>query len=156
MSKSEFWVEHPEADPLMRKMFEDGCSMSQIGAAIGCSRNAVIGKVHRLGLERFVPRATPRQPQTTRRARSPRPPPLPVLVEAPKPLLVEVVEAATLAPPPWVVGHARKQIIELRSDECRWPIGEPGDDFCFCAEPNLRGSSYCPYHDRISRERKRR
>ena len=121
--------------------------MSQIAAAIGCSRNAVIGKVHRLGLERFVGRATPpRQQASTTRVRSPRlPPPL-----------VEVVEATTLAPPPWVVGHARKQIIELRSDECRWPIGEPGEDFCFCAEPNLTGSSYCSYHDGLSRERKRR
>jgi GcrA cell cycle regulator len=123
MTNSSFWQEHPEADPLMRKMFKEGCTMSQIGAAIGCSRNAVVGRVHRLGLKRFVPRATPQQPAP---ARAPRP------------------------KPPWVVGHARRQIIELRSDECHWPINEPGADFCFCAEPNLRGSSYCPYHHRLS------
>jgi GcrA cell cycle regulator len=148
MTNSMFWVEHPEADQVMRKMFEDGCTMSQIGAAIGCSRNAVIGKVHRLGLERFVGRATPPRQQPTKRARSPRlPPPPPVLVEAPMPMLVEVVEAPT-------AGHARKQIIELRSDECRWPVGEPGADLCFCAEPQRWGSSYCAYHDDLSRERK--
>jgi GcrA cell cycle regulator len=144
VSKSEFWVEHPEAELLMREMFEDGFTMSQIGAVIGCSRNAVIGKVHRLGLERFVPRATPllRQPQATRRARSPRPPPPP-----PKPLLVEV-EAPTAE-------HAHKQITELQHGDCRWPVGEPAD-FCFCAEPQRWDSSYCAYHDDLSRERKRR
>jgi GcrA cell cycle regulator len=143
MSKSEFWVEHPEADQVMRKMFEEGCTMSQIGAAIGCSRNAVIGKVHRLGLARFVPRATPRPPQpTTTRARSPRPPP------PPKPLQVEVVEAPT-------AGHTHKQITELQHGDCRWPVGEPAD-LCFCAEPQRWDSSYCAYHDDLSRERKRR
>jgi GcrA cell cycle regulator len=154
MTYSSFWVEHPEADQVMRKMFEDGCTMSQIGAAIGCSRNAVIGKVHRLGLERFQPRSA------TARARSPREPAVPKL-RSPSPQrtrgpMLIFVPGSEVAAPPWVVGHARKQITKLRSDECRWPVGEPGADFCFCAEPNLTGSSYCAYHDDLSRERKRR
>ena len=45
-----------ETDELIKKLWADGRSASQIGAEIGVSRNAIIGRVHRLGLSgRSVP-----------------------------------------------------------------------------------------------------
>ena len=58
MSKSFTWTE--EAETALRKLYAEGCSSSQIAEQIGCpSRNAVIGKVHRLGILRPVKVAKP-------------------------------------------------------------------------------------------------
>src|SRR5687768_18583958 len=56
---------------LLKKLWQDGLSASQIAKQLGgVTRNAVIGKVHRLGLSG---RATPSKPQRTV-FKAPRPP----------------------------------------------------------------------------------
>jgi len=58
MDKSFAWT--PEAEDALRKLYADGFSSSQIAEQIGCpSRNAVIGKVHRLGILRPAKVAKP-------------------------------------------------------------------------------------------------
>lgn len=59
MMKTFAWT--PEAETALRKLYAEGFSSSQIAEQIGCpSRNAVIGKVHRLGILRPVKVATPK------------------------------------------------------------------------------------------------
>src|SRR5262249_56504175 len=62
----------------LRSCVGDGMTCSQIAAAIGVSRNAVIGKIHRLGLSSGrAPRRGPRaqRPPRPRHPRGPTPPP---------------------------------------------------------------------------------
>lgn len=57
--KEPFWTDDKIAE--MRRLAAEGHSSSQMGAVLGCSRNAVIGKMHRLKFEfGFRPKATPR------------------------------------------------------------------------------------------------
>ncbi len=57
------WTE--ERVELLKQLWTDGRSASQIAAEIGgCSRNAVIGKIHRLGLSgRAKPGPAPAEPK---------------------------------------------------------------------------------------------
>jgi len=125
-------------------------SASEIGAKIGASRNAVIGKASRLGLTGGKPkpiqtRKPSADPKTVRaralrraRAAGISPPPLPKR------------EPATTAPPP-PVDSKRVPLIELTYRSCRWPLGDPqDDDFCFCGadrESLAVNRPYCAGHE---------
>jgi len=52
-SKNSMWTNQREA--ILRRMWKGGASASIIGDELGISRNAVIGKVHRLKLEPRLP-----------------------------------------------------------------------------------------------------
>ena len=44
-----------------------------------------------------------------------------------------------------------KKLIDLESDDCRWPLGEPrSPHFRFCAAHQLPGYPYCERHCRIA------
>jgi len=46
-----------------------------------------------------------------------------------------------------------KLLLDLESQDCRWPIGEPRHpDFHFCGAPQLPGHPYCERHWRIALE----
>ena len=118
------WTEERIDD--LRRLWDAGYSASAIGKQIGMSKNAVIGKAHRLGL----------------RAR-----PSPIRRSAPKPILtgrIRLEEPRTEpAPPPPPVRPRRI----ARGSTCLWPIGDPGDtDFRFCEEPVAEGKPYCAEH----------
>src|SRR5262245_14680333 len=135
----------------LRELWASGISAGEIAKQLGCgiSRNAVIGKAHRLKLERRVERqaTAPRQYPTQRRKRvTPRLvlpdwPPRPPKPPAPPP------------EPPRPRPHLLT-LFELRSDSCRWPIElddpktywEPTTHFCGARA--LENSPYCDMHDR--------
>jgi GcrA cell cycle regulator len=132
----------------LKQMWIDGLSASQIAARLGgVTRNAVIGKVHRLGLSgRGAPtRVTRRRPASPRAARSQSASPAPrreatkkpVAVPAPEPEEVEFVsDPATQA-----------NLLELNEQTCKWPIGDPGDEnFHFCGQRSAPGLPYCAAH----------
>src|SRR5579862_2686395 len=87
---------------LLKKLWQDGLSASQIAKQLGgVTRNAVIGKVHRLGLSG---RATPSKPTRTT-FKAPRPArPVSAAPSAPRRFCEEVPAAVekcgTLAPSP--------------------------------------------------------
>lgn len=96
------------------------------------SRAAVIGKWFRLGLDIAATRGaatrTPRTPRTPRRERA-----LPPL--RPEPYAIRA------GLPPAV---ATKRFADLEPDDCRWPVGNPGEPtFGFCASPRIPGLPYC-------------
>ncbi|TVR09380.1 MAG: GcrA cell cycle regulator [Salinarimonadaceae bacterium] len=161
---------------LLRKLWEEGRSASQIAAEIGgVTRNAVIGKVHRLGLSGRVksgapsaaksrtraaaPRAREAAPATAHRARPAAEPatrkPGPI---APAPLTqrFETVSAGRLienAPPsePALGEGERVTIMDLREGMCRWPIGDPtSPEFRFCGAQAQIGVPYCLHHAQIA------
>jgi GcrA cell cycle regulator len=133
----------------LRKLWLDGFSASQIAKQLGggLTRNAVIGKVHRLGLSG---RAAPSQPQrpafkATRPARpAPAPAPAPrrpePVLQAAEPKVVYVAEEAGSA-----------TVLTLGAHMCKWPIGDPSSDgFSFCGRVSSGEGPYCAHHAQVA------
>jgi GcrA cell cycle regulator len=140
----------------LKKLWSDGLSASQIAAELGgITRNAVIGKVHRLGLSgraKSTSSAAPRQ----RKARSPA-----HMLRIGRPAirgntaLAHAYEIEAEAEPELIdnvipIGQ-RRTILELTEQTCRWPVGDPGSgDFFFCGGNTVGGLPYCGYHSRVA------
>src|SRR5579863_2741845 len=131
---------------LLKKLWLDGLSASQIAKQLGgVTRNAVIGKVHRLGLSG---RATPSQPSRTvfKAPRPPRP-------AAPsQPIHRRIAEHHAPAPrPPYVELPGTATVLTLGAHMCKWPIGDPSsDDFTFCGRRAGDEGPYCVDHARLA------
>lgn len=141
------WTE--ERVETLKKLWSDGLSASQIAAELcHVSRNAVIGKVHRLGLSGRATTVSRRHGE--RRPRPARAVTMAKLRAASAP----VAGALALAPvgEPEIHGNVipfsqRRTFAELNSVSCRWPVGDPvTPDFFFCGGYTAEGFSYCPYH----------
>ena len=138
----------------LKKLWSDGLSASQIAAALGgITRNAVIGKVHRLGLSGRAKSPAAAEP----RARKPRSHAALLRVARPavrgnNALAYEFEPEAEPEPIDNVIPLGqRRSLIELSEETCRWPIGDPGSpDFFFCGGHALTGLPYCSYHSRIA------
>jgi GcrA cell cycle regulator len=140
---------------LLKKFFDAGLSCSQIACEIGTTRNAVIGKMHRLGLSRpknlFADRIKARRaPKDSWRPKTLRPKLRGLSISAQR-------EALRAAYPGSAVHEAvidsphKCSLLELSPAQCRWPISEPGSaDFGFCANPSVDGFSYCAGHARLA------
>ncbi|WP_371348742.1 GcrA family cell cycle regulator [Ancylobacter sp. IITR112] len=144
---------------LLKKLWSEGLSASQIAAELGgVTRNAVIGKVHRLGLSGrakapAAPAPRPRKPRPAPAAQVARPMVQGNTVLAP-------VMAPVAEPEPEVVPDAvakvipmgeRCTILDLTEFTCRWPVGDPGKgDFHYCGSRSKTGLPYCAYHARIA------
>ena len=139
---------------LLKKLWAEGLSASQIAGRLGSvSRNAVIGKVHRLGLSG---RATtsrmkshrPRQRMASKRMAKSR------YATIGNPALRALYNAETnvYLPPTeeLVIPVAeRKSIQTLTEVTCRWPIGDPQHtEFHFCGKNKVPGLPYCEFHAR--------
>jgi len=112
---------------LLRKLWADGLSCAQIAAELGAglTRNAVIGKIHRLGrAERAV-------------AKKPGP---------------RVESAVVVAEPPAVIEPAAPgagvTLFAAGEHQCRWPHGDPLDlaTFRFCGARKVGETPYCGAH----------
>lgn len=154
----------------LRKMWLDGLSASQIASELGegVTRNAVIGKVHRLGLsgrvKSAVPAPAPARPRGKERedshdeplivpsapvvqgslavAAAPAVMAAPAAAPAPRPIAQDVVIAMS----------ERVSIMDLRESMCRWPLGDPtSPDFRYCgARMQIGLGPYCAAHARIA------
>ncbi len=135
-----------QAESVLRDLWPKGFSASQIAkqlarGAMRPSRNAVIGKVHRLGLSG--------RPTTQRSGPAGRPrrrikffDQLPRQQKPQTPILLRPMTQAPANP------NIVEAVLALKPRQCRWPLGEPVSHFC-CAEAPL-GEPYCPYHAYVS------
>jgi len=126
---------------ILQSLWLDGLSASQIAKQLGgVTRNAVIGKVHRLGLSgRAVP-SVPARPARISIPRSPRRETAP----RPKPVARHATLPASPAPPPEGPGLV-SSMAALGAHACKWPIGDPkASSFSFCGR--LANGPYCPAH----------
>jgi GcrA cell cycle regulator len=140
---------------LLKKLWSDGLSASQIAGRLGgVTRNAVIGKVHRLGLsgrattsrmKSHRPRA---RNQATKRLMKPR------FANLGNPALRQLYlgdsEPYTPSAEELVIPlNERRSIQTLTEASCRWPIGDPQQsDFHFCGRKKVLGLPYCEFHAR--------
>lgn len=133
----------------LKKLWIEGLSASQIAKQLGgVTRNAVIGKVHRLGL---AGRATPSRP-----AKRPRPASRPRIASSSQ----NAVARPRMAPAPYLalVPHLEPlkaedgsvtTVLTLSDSVCKWPIGDPTESsFAFCG----RGAAgtYCADHAQLA------
>ena len=135
----------------LRNLWNEGHSTAEIGRRMGVTKNAVVGKAHRLTLP---PRPSPIRRDTmqaaprvvSRRASGPTLPPLTVsnvVALTQEPARTERAAAARASTPPLRAG--------LRVSACCWPIGEPGSrSFRFCDGEALHGKPYCREHAQIA------
>ena len=132
------WTEEKVAK--LKELWGKGNTASQIAEIIGgISRNAVIGKAHRLNLsakiktrtatsnQSFDNATTEKNIQTTKTGRR----------NKFKSLIIE----KNFEP------ENPKQLEELDENSCKWPIGHPDEkNFYFCGRSSLKDFSYCKLH----------
>ena len=144
------WTEERVAT--LTKLWADGLSASQIAAELGgVTRNAVIGKVHRLGLSGRA-KTSSSGPKRVKRARN---------SYATKPragsrtqngmrklpgmnsrVILDDIEAPV---------SKTMDLVDLTEKTCRWPEGDPEtDDFNFCGNTTHEDTPYCEYHCRLA------
>ena len=153
----------------LRKLWTEGLSASQIAFRIGqgVTRNAVLGKVDRLNLEKRIDPSLPRQKAARskpRRARN-KPQPCPIALRVSEFTYLSPIEkkilsarlrheadALPIEPPPQPRGD-KPGVVAIKSNECRWPFGDPRDwdNFHFCGAKQKLGSSYCHVHALLAR-----
>ena len=139
-----------ERTALLRKLWAEGLSASQVANQLKhVTRNAVIGKVRRLGLAR---RITPDRPRPVRTARRPTVVFIPtkdlkpVRMRLPNASLAEIRELE-----PVCFDAGPRTIETIRSGECLFPIGDPQDPaFALCGRATC--ATYCAQHQRLCYE----
>jgi GcrA cell cycle regulator len=152
------WTE--ERVELLKTFWSEGLSASQIATKIGgVTRNAVIGKVHRLGLSGRGKTKTSSPQRPRKPARAPNVP-ASIALAAPRSnvVLAPVPAALALDPEPETVLEEvavplseRVTIMDLRESMCRWPMGDPTKpEFRFCGARSGGGLPYCTHHSRIA------
>jgi GcrA cell cycle regulator len=136
---------------LLKSYFNAGLSCSQIAGEIGTTRNAVIGKLHRLGLtrperalaDRFERARDPSRPKAPRKTWRP-------TIRAQRELLMAAYPGSPDLTSAIDSPH-KCSLLELNRTQCRWPINEPGaEDFAFCGNAAAAGLSYCVGHARMA------
>ncbi|WP_336487834.1 GcrA family cell cycle regulator [Methylobacterium nigriterrae] len=153
---------------LLRRLWEDGQSASKIAAQLGgVTRNAVIGKVHRLGLAGRVkpvagaPVNGRKRPLREAEGEIEAATVAEIAADAPEPIAIASHRPAPDFPPAAAPASAADQvplavservtIMDLRESMCRWPMGDPTTpEFRFCGGRAITGLPYCSHHAQIA------
>jgi len=164
----------------LKALWDEGHSTAEIGRRLGVTKNAIVGKAHRLDLParpspiRRDPDAAPVRRATVRRVEGPTLPPLPSAVAdvgtdfpafarapaAPRPPVtarpVVAVPPPAPRPVPRPVMAPPRPVVAAprpygRVVTCCWPMGEPGTrEFHFCDVPSEPGRPYCEEHVKVA------
>lgn len=145
-----FWTDESVAE--LKRLHRLNYSFSQIAAGLqqfgAASRNACIGKVSRLGLDRRIQGRAPGIPVRGTKRR-----PLTSIALKPKPqprkhgVYEPIAEPAITDLPP-DTSDCAVMLIDARDEQCRWPLGEPSAFMLVCGAP-CEGT-YCARHSSIA------
>ena len=147
----------------LRILWSEGHSTAEIGRRMDTTKNAIVGKAHRLQLPARPSPIRVASPDRAERTPGVKPSPsalvslLPAAPDAPRPLTApsQVVEAAPTALPPPVPTPTPEPppvrpvspVTARRASTCQWPIGEPGKaGFHLCGDEPAPSKPYCPSH----------
>lgn len=148
----------------MKALLEKGMSTAEIGKKIGMSKNAVVGKLNRLGWNnKSTASATKKTPAKKEIVIKVKPAKKEPVKKVPLPV-VKKIEAAPKTSAAKGSTSSKKNLVEhqhmiqhavelamLRSDQCRWPIGNPDSEkFHFCGAKVFPGKPYCYEHCRTA------
>ncbi len=127
----------------LRELWDQGLPTAQIGKLLGFTKNAVVGKAHRIGLERRPSpiRRTSVKPDR-KKARSPVMPKLNFEAKTNN----NVSENVNTFQP------AEKSLFNSSAKRgCEWPEGHPDEaDFKFCEKERFEDKPYCLEHCSIA------
>ena len=122
----------------LKELWTKGHTASQISEVLGdTTRNAVIGKAHRLNLEARAPSKqsgalNSRENRSVRRGTAP---------TTRKAKFQSILLDKNFEP------ENPKSLEELTDTTCKWPIGHPNEEkFYFCGRNSLKDFSYCKLH----------
>jgi len=148
----------------LKKMWAEGLTASNIAKELGdVTRNAVIGKVHRLGLSgraKSTRKPVKRTVKTAnaKTAKSEMKQSVTVNTSTTVSVGNTALKAEVLAQPSIIPQrtpleelviplHQRASILQLNEHRCKWPIGDPTDeDFHYCGRQKDPAKSYCDHH----------
>lgn len=136
----------------LTSLWREGLSASQVAERLGgVTRNAVIGKIHRLALSGRAPGGTvQRHPRAARVIRAIFPPRAVASRIAPHRRAAVAVNPIEVVPEgPGLIGD----LVALSAHVCRWPIGDPSaPDFSFCGRATAGEGPYCADHHRCAHQ----
>lgn len=147
----------PERDDYIRQNYRV-IPTRKIGAALGVSKSAVIGRATRIGLGKPYAEVFNVNSKFEVKPRSSTSASINVVKratgfarmlkeQAPKMKKLPIPELKIDIKPLNGVGV---KLWDLNRKHCRWVVGEP-KDFVFCGHDNHQGSSYCPTHYALSK-----
>jgi GcrA cell cycle regulator len=162
----------------LRDLWAQGLSTAEIGRRLNVSKNAIVGKAHRLDLDarpspirRDGPKPVAERPPAYPRMAGPTLPPLASagaglvgpLPPATPPSNIQTLRAAPVigprpaapapvaAPAPRPVAPSAPIQARRSAPSCCWPIGEPGTKtFRFCDDTSVPGKPYCEEHAKLA------
>ena len=127
MTSGKVWS--PEEDKTLRRMWAEGRNGSEIAKAVGRTRSAVMGYIHRNGLTRGTGTI--------------------VVKQAPKPRPKETEELWTMPSVDRPAHTGPRHWTTRTLFECQFPVSGNGADVFSCCKPTRTPYSYCAAHQKL-------